>query len=463
MTEFSHLQEEALDLFGQMTPTIDKLRALGIKKDLHQRSTSNIIVTYPAKQDLDHFNERVPFFSKQGIKGPSTLYVHIPFCSSICSYCSFARSAAGCNDSKISDYLGVLAKEAEMWKQTAEKPIPVESIYIGGGTPTLLAPSLLEKLFETIKANFALRDGGEFTLEASPNTTTSEKFALAKCYGVNRASMGVESFNGHILADMRREADVKKIFDAINSIREAGIDHIDIDMIRGHPRQTFADIENDLIGMQRANAPSVTSYQYVLKNQSLDKKRFGNDFALEQDQLVLSHLAFILGAERLGYMHQAPLVDWFVKGPDWTYQQQIQKWLKMANLIGIGLGAYGYVNGVQYINFEDRKRYADSLMAKESPVEKATRLSHEETMRRRMIFGLKGYVDRHEFRKTYGVDVLDTPFWEELETLVEAGAIEMTAATVKLSKAGALFADWIQMKFYSSAYKEKSCVVSSAN
>lgn len=454
---FGNVWEEAQDHFSQMRQEIETLRALGIKKDVQQqRSTSNIIVTYPAKQDLDFIGKQLPSFTNLCLRDSNTLYVHIPFCSSICSYCSFARTAAGCDDNRISEYLGLLEKEAAKWKSDFGARIPVDSIYIGGGTPTLLSPSLLERLFEIIDANFLLAKDGEYTLEASPYTTTIEKFALAKSYGVNRTSMGVESFNAHVLADMGRDADVKKIYSAIQSIKSAGIDHIDIDLIRGYPSQTVTDLENDLIGMQNADVPSITSYQYSVKNGSIDKKKFGEDFTIEQDRLILSHLAFIAGAERLGYRHQAPLIDWFVKGPEWAYQQQIQKWLKMTNLIGLGLGAYGYVNGVQYINTENRKHYAEAVSMGHSPIEKATRLSYEEIMRRKMIFGLKGYIDRQEFRYVYGIDVLDAPFGEELETLIDAGGIEVTDATVKLSKAGTLFADWIQMQFYSDKYKHKN-------
>lgn len=454
MTTFGSLQEEARDRFMDMKADIDRLRLLGIRKELQMRATSNIVVTYPSKQDLEPegklpLRTRVP-----RINNPNTLYMHIPFCSAICSYCDFARSAAGPDDRRIGDYLTLLEQEAAMWRRHHGAPVPVESIYVGGGTPTLLHADALRRALEIIDENFVLAPAGEFTLEASPQTVTFEKLALAKSCGVNRVSMGAESFTPRILTEMRREPDVEAIFSAIDTIKEAGIAHIDVDLIRGYPSQTTADLVRDLEGMQRADTPSVTSYQYSLKPHAIDKKRL-KEFALEQDKSILSHIMFVLGAERLGYLHRAPLVDWFIKGPEWVYQQQIQKWLGMFNLIGIGLGAYGYVDGTQYINFEDRKRYGEAVKNRQMPVGKATELSDEEIMRRRMIFGLKGHVDRREFRNTYGVDVTEAPFREELESIAAAGGLDISDATVRLSKAGALFADWIQMAFYSASYKEK--------
>lgn len=445
-----NIVEEATENYEAIKPVIERLRANGIKKELLMRNASNIVVMYPSKQDLDTF--KTTKYGSLKFLGINTLYVHIPFCTSICSYCDFARTASASNDTRIVKYLELLAREASLLVSLYGAKIPVVSIYIGGGTPTLLSESSMQKLFDIIINNFTLISGGEFTLEGSPETVSVNKIMLAKTYGVNRVSLGAESFNDNILSSMRRTTDSNGILKAINNVRIAGIRHIDIDLIRGYPGYTVESVLSDLDGVRIADTPSVTSYQYAVKPKAIDKKRFSN-MKFVDDQQTFLHILFLTGMKRLGYQHQSPLVDWFVKGQNSEYKQQLQKWLDMVNLIGIGVGSYGYVDGLQYINFEKYSDYEQSILSDHLPIDKASELTKNEIMHRRMIFGLKGYIDREQFKLAYGVDVLEAPFKYTLHSLIEAGGIDLTENAVRLSDAGMLFADWIQMEFYSDFYK----------
>jgi len=448
------LEEEARSKLVEMKPTIEKLRQLDLGTDWRMKDgdTSQTVVTYPPigaakSENITEALQLVRF------DGPVSLYIHIPFCNSVCSYCNYARSVNGKNSEEIENYLKLVTKEITLWRKKAgSAPIPVESIYIGGGTPTVLSPKMLEGLLTTIKKNFVLRDKGEFTLETSPATATADKFCLASNYGVNRVSMGVESFNPHILQKMGRDTNVGKIFLALDEIRSAGIQHIDIDLIRGYPGQTPDDLVRDLEGMRRADTPSVTSYQYMIKPKSKDEIRLG-DLAANQNDLALLHVMFIAGARRLGYRHQEPLVDWFVKDSVWVYQQQIQKWMGGIDLIGIGLGAYGNVGNVQYFNHQSRSSYKAAIEGGVLPMEKATILSEDESMRKRVILGIKGHIDRKQFRQTFGTDVFETPMGRDLDTLVEAGALYKTASAVGMTPVGVLFAGAIQKRLFSPTYK----------
>ncbi|MCL4527380.1 MAG: coproporphyrinogen III oxidase family protein [Gammaproteobacteria bacterium] len=416
------------------------------------RNASNIVVMYPSKQDLNTRDTNKLYSAR--LRTINTLYVHIPFCTGICSYCDFARTATTPSDGRIAKYLHLLEQEASLLNSLYGTRIPVASIYIGGGTPTLLDEPALQTLFELIHAHFTIASGEEFTLEGSPETISIRKILLAKQYGVNRISIGAESFNNDVLISMRRRADNTGIFSAINNVRKAGIDHIDIDLIRGYPGYSVEAVLGDLKGIEIANTPSVTSYQYSIKPKAIDRKHLKTPM-FDQEQQIFTHILFIAGMKRLGYQHRSPLVDWFTKGPRWTYRQQLQKWQDMANLIGIGLGSYGYIDGIQYINFDNFHDYENCVINHRLPTEKANLLTTDEIMHRRVIFGLKGNISRAEFRHTYGIDITEAHFQHTLKRLTEAGGIDITEASIRLSDAGALFADWLQMSFYSDYYHQR--------
>ncbi|MCB0344231.1 MAG: coproporphyrinogen III oxidase family protein [Bdellovibrionales bacterium] len=435
----------------EYAPVIRRLASLGISKQLRMRNTSQIVVTYPAEQDLT-FMPGVDCVTGSPAR-LRALYLHLPFCTGICTYCSYARSAVSENDPFIDSYITLLEREVALVREKlGGGKVPVASVYLGGGTPTLLSSSHLRRVFELVGNNFTWHKGAEYTLEGSPETISAEKIHLAKLYGVNRVSIGVESFNEEVLSRIGRRHDVKGIFAALDMIRNGGISNIDIDLIRGLPGYSSKMISDDLSGVERAGVPSVTSYQYSLKPKSIDWKKVQTDQYMLDRQYIM-HLEFIVGMEKLGFVHQAPLIDCFIRDHRAVYEHNIQKWRFMGDLIGVGLGSYGYINGTQYINFRDRKRYSRMLLDGLLPVHKASHLSEDEIMRRRIVLGLKSGVDRKEFALHHGCDPFKSPLCNELEVFRRTGALEADSTEIKLTPAGALFADWIQMAFYSTHYK----------
>lgn len=481
MISFFGLERKARKDLKKMGPAIDAMNALGIELNgkMGSEDTSQTVVSYPpiGAATVDNVSE---FLRLAEIKGPTTLYIQIPFCPRHCSYCGYNSRVVGNSLNKSNDgtllssgvgkhateviaYLKQVETEITLWRQrNGGDPIPVESIYIGGGTPTVLNTAMLKHVFELVKNNFILSDGGEFTLETSPGTASFEKFFLARQYGVNRASMGVQSFNPDILRAMNRSEDIHEIDRAIVNMREAGVRSIDIDMMRGHPLQTPQHLIKDLEGVQRAyelGLASVTSYQYMLKPNSVDQKRYG-DFAFNKNTLLL-HQMFIRGAEQIGLRHQTPLVDWFVKGPEYVYRQQIQKWMGRIDMIGIGPDAYGNIGNYQYYNhslpsrcdLEKSNLYEGAIASGALPVAKVAKVSYDESLRRDAIFGIKGFLDRQKFTEVHGVDVMDTSFGEEINALIGAGALEKTSSIIRMTPAGVLFASEVQKYLFSSALK----------
>ncbi len=442
---YDNLVERAEQKLSENMDKIDKIHTLGLHKELHMgNKSSQIVVTYPSVDLLDEFNGDNFLVNSDGL---NTLYIHIPFCTGICTYCNYARTAASEKDKRISEYMDYLDKESAMFKSILGE-IQVQTIYIGGGTPTLLSEDNLERLFKVIKRDYKLDNDVEFTIEGSPETVTVGKIALAKHYGVNRVSIGIESFNDGILESIGRRHDSEGAYEALEKIRKAGIDEIDFDLIRGLPNYTLDMVVNDIKGVERAKVPSVTSYQYSLKPLSLDAKRLPKNVT----EQLLPHLVFMIGMQDLGYI-QSP-IDWFVKDESHLYKHQMLKWHKMANQLVLGQSSYGFFNGVQFANFKDRKAYGKAIKEGRLPIERATKLSFDDMMRRRFLFGLKTKVDRDRFRKIHGVDPTETSFGSTLNKLIEAGAITADDSGFSISDVGVLFADWIQMAFYSDGFKK---------
>ena len=170
---------------------------------------------------------------------PRAAYVHVPFCKHHCGYCDFAVAAG--RDDRIDDYLAALGAELNR----TPGPHPVETIFLGGGTPTHLAPPQLERLLALIARHFALGPGGEYTVEANPDTLTEDRVAVLADFGVNRVSLGGQSFHPRLLAVLEREHDPAAIARAVEALR-GRVGHVSLDLIFGIPGQTFAEWRADL-------------------------------------------------------------------------------------------------------------------------------------------------------------------------------------------------------------------------
>lgn len=427
---------------------INRLRAVGVKKQYAMgNKSSHIVVTYPPIHALNFFKGGSIF--EGALDGLNTLYIHIPFCTGICTYCAYARMAAPARDVRISRYLDYLNQESKLLRSAFHnRQIPVKSIYIGGGTPTMLKEDQLELVLRIIARDFQWDKEVEFTLEGSPETVSVGKVALSKHFGVNRVSIGIESFNDKILEAIGRRHNAKRAYAALEQIKEGGINNIDFDLIRGLPNYTPEMIVEDIKAIKKADIPSVNSNQYSLKPLSLDAKKQPDTNIQKQ---LLMHTIFLVGMKKLGY-RQKP-IDWFVKEKKHLYKHQLLKWGRMANQLVLGLSSYGYINGIQFANFRKRTDYERSIKEGRLPIERATVLSEEELIRRRFIFGLKTRVNRTEFQRVHGVDPTESPFKDTLKTMIEAGAIEETDSSFTLSEVGMLFADSIQMAFYSDKIK----------
>lgn len=273
---------------------------------------------------------------------PSSLYVHIPFCSEICAYCDFPKLIY--RDDWAESYLSALFDE--IGRRRIGK---VKTIYVGGGTPSCLRPGLLESLLSFLSPH--LEEGGEFSVEANPESLTPEKAALLSSYGVNRVSLGVQSSLPPFLEKLGRRHGFPDAVKAVETLRRAGIWNINADWMIALPGETLSDLKKEEEAFASLNLPHLSVYTLILEDGTLFKakkvKPLPEDEEAAQFEEVLSFLR--------GRGYERYEVSNFCKGGH-RCLHNLTYW-RDEEFYGVGLGASGFVEGERYCNSRSLSLY----------------------------------------------------------------------------------------------------------
>ncbi len=195
-----------------------------------------------------------------------SLYIHIPFCEVKCGYCDFFSVPRGYEDFSLQEqYVKELIREIELRSQEAPRR-DIDTLFFGGGTPSLLDPPLLEKIFQALKSYFSWNEKTEITLETNPKTVSLEKLKSFRSLGINRLSIGVQSFQDRFLKSMGRIHSGEEAKKTIREAREAGFENISMDLIFALPGQTFQDWQQDLEEAIRLETPHLSAYHLTIES-----------------------------------------------------------------------------------------------------------------------------------------------------------------------------------------------------
>jgi oxygen-independent coproporphyrinogen-3 oxidase len=364
---------------------------------------------------------------------PRSAYVHVPFCAHHCGYCDFAVAAG--QDHLAGAYLDALSAEIA----TLGAPWPVETLFLGGGTPTHLSAGQLGRLLGVLARWLPLRGGGEFTVEANPDSLTEDRVAVLAAAGVNRVSLGAQSFDPGLLRVLERRHDPASIPAAVERARRAGA-RVSLDLIFGVPGQTAAAWRADLAGALGLAPDHVSTYglTYEKGTRLWKQRRAGRLRPLDEEaELELYRLAIdTLGSA--GFEHYE--ISNFARPGCRSRHNQVY-WANEAYL-GFGLGAARYVEGVREVNTRDLKVYIRRALAGEPVTRQSERLDEWERARETMAVGLRRAegIDRPAFREQTGLD-LDAVAGPRLGFLVEHGFLRDDGRRVALTRAGQEVAD----------------------
>ena len=306
------------------------------------------------------------------------VYIHIPFCKSICTYCDFCKMYL--NDKFVLPYLNQLALEIKD-KYQGEK---IKTLYIGGGTPSCLSIKDLKYLLDITKM-FDLSEIKEFTFECNLSDINSELLSILKEYNVNRLSIGVESFNDKKLKFMNRNATFEEASEKVNLARELGFYNINIDLIYGIPGESILTLKKDIKQILKLEPEHISTYSLIIEDNTIIGINKMMPIDEETDEQMYETIRTIL--KKKGYIHYE--VSNFAK-KGYTSLHNINYWLN-ENYYGFGLGAHGFIGNVRYENTKSLKNYLEGKYVCEEKL-----LSKDEDMDNTIMLG---------FRLTNGINL----------------------------------------------------------
>ena len=321
----------------------------------------------------------------------NSVYIHIPFCNKICSYCAFTKYLY--NEKYILKYLNSLEQEIK----NNYKGELIKTLYIGGGTPSALTIKELHKLFNIIEI-FNLSDNLEFTIEINPESIDKDKLLLFKKNKVNRISIGVESTNSKYLNYLNRQYDYNLIKEKINLIKELGFYNVNVDLIYGIKNQTMNDLGEDLNNILKLNIEHISTYSLMIEPHTL--LFIKNTKPIDEDKDYLMYKLICNTLKSSGFNHYE--ISNFAKD-GYESKHNLVYWNNQ-NYYGFGLGASGYINNIRYNNTTNLKKYLLGNYLKDKEImAKKDIISYELILGFRKIKG----INKKEFKKKYNLDIKD--------------------------------------------------------
>ena len=270
-------------------------------------------------------------------------YIHIPFCSHICYYCDFNKVFI--EGQPVDEYVDLLVREMQL-RAEAHPISPLETLYIGGGTPSTLTPKQLATLFEGIHRYLPLEKNCEFSMELNPDDGQMERLEVMKEYGVNRISMGVQSFNDELLKKIGRKHSKKTVLQTIGNARKLGFENISIDLIFRLPQQTIQDFEDSLKIAMELDLPHYSIYSLILEQKTVfyNLMRQGKLPLPSQDEEADMFQLAMDSMESFG-RHHYEISNYAL--PGFESRHNLHYW-KADEYLGFGAGAHGYLNQDQF-------------------------------------------------------------------------------------------------------------------
>lgn len=370
---------------------------------------------------------------------PVSVYIHVPFCLKKCGYCSFISYPYDPAGAGV--YIEALLKEMSLWREELSgEEREVSTLYIGGGTPTCLRAGELAAVIEEVSRCFLPLPGWEVTVEANPGTVDAEYLKTLRRAGVNRLSLGVQSFDDRLLKILGRAHSARCARQALYWAREAGFDNLSIDLIYGIPGQahsTWRSTLKEAVG-HRPEHLSVYGLELEEGTELAVRIESGEVEAAGEEDWVLMYRTASLILKSAGYEHYE--ISNFAR-PKKYARHNVNCWRNLPYL-GLGPAAHSYLRGRRFSNYPDIGKYAAAVAKGVFPVDKSEEITAEKEMAETMLLGLrllKG-VDLADFERRFGQRVEEV-YGPALRRLRSAGLIEIEENRIFLTEKGILLSN----------------------
>lgn len=369
---------------------------------------------------------------------PRAAYLHVPFCAHHCGYCDFAVAAG--QDHLIDLYIEAVGEELSR----LDAPTPVDTIFLGGGTPTYLSTHQLDRLLTGVNHWLPLRAAGEFSVEGNPESVTADKVTVLADHGVNRISLGVQTFRLELLARLDRAHSPAQVGAALDRVRRQ-IANVSLDLIFGIPGQSIADWAADLDAALAFAPDHVSTYGLTYETgTSLWKRRQRGEVVpvAEADELAMYELAM----DRLpaGGLSQYEVSNFARPGRRCRHNETY--WANEA-YFGFGVGAARYVEGRRELNKRNTADYVRTVLAGGSPTFQSETLGPEESARETAAVQLRRTdgLCREQFRERTGYD-FNKLTDHRSGAYASEGLLEDLGSVVRLTRRGRCLADALVVK-----------------
>lgn len=368
-----------------------------------------------------------------------SLYIHIPFCEGKCLYCGFYSLLY--NRQTAAAYLDALEREASLCAASF-KGYAFDTVYIGGGTPTVFPTERLRRIFGILRGTFCIPSSAEITVEANPRTLGMKKLESLLQGGANRLTIGVQSFSDRLLGFLGRRHSARDAEEAVISARSAGFRNIGIDLIYGIPGQSSDDWERDLNRAVLLGPEHISVYCLSLdEGAHFSREAEAGRFSLPRDEAVASQ--YELASSLLsGAGYRRYEISNFAL-PGFECQHNMNYW-RRGEYLGLGASAWSFVSGVRRSNINDIRLYSEILSAGRRPVSFEERVDGDAAATETLMLGLRtdDGVDLVSFERDYGRDALMRLMSKAVD-LEEEGMVSVSDGILRITERGIFIAEGI--------------------
>lgn len=372
----------------------------------------------------------------------TSLYVHVPYCEQKCFYCAFNSKAGSGYDDRARF---VDAVTAELHRRRDRRPL--DTIYIGGGTPSVLEPNLLDRLLHAVSDRAGLADGYEWTVEVNPGTAVEAVMPILAARGVNRVSMGVQSMDPRRLKEMGRLHGPSDVVEAVRLVRSHGIRRFNLDLIYGQPDQSLADWNEDLETVLALNPEHLSLYclQYEEGTVWTERRRKGVYDSQDED-LAADMFHRAVAATAVKGLRWYEVSNFSVPGHESRHNGV---YWRNEDYEAVGPGAYGREGSVRWKEIEDIKAWTSAALDGSTVRMEEEVLGPVEDYLDLLTSGLRTRegVDLDIVRRKTGLDVSDS-LQSHLKSSMESGLLEREGSILRLTDSGILVLDDIVLPFY---------------
>lgn len=374
----------------------------------------------------------------------NAIYIHIPFCEQICHYCDFNKFFL--ESQPVDDYVGDLIAEMTMYATDHEKEEPIQSVYIGGGTPTSMSEEQLASVIHAVRVLFPLSESCEFTVEVNPGSCDESKMERLFHEGVNRLSIGVQTFDEGLLSAINRDHEPGDAQKTVDMALRAGIVNLSIDLMFGLPGQSMKQWQETLGKAFELPISHISAYSLKIEPKTvfhqMQKKR---QLRLPDEDLEADMFEELVTAAKHNGFHHYEISN-FAK-PGHESRHNLVYW-DNREYYGFGAGAHGYLKGKRYANHGPLPKYMKAVSSGDRPIREEHQVALDGQKEEFMFMGLRKMagVSLDDFEERYGVTV-DETFPGVVDALTEDGLIVIKGRHVSLTEDGQLLANHVFEKF----------------